>query len=192
MCAPPFDARCAALPLIDRYEPVTHAADEAPPSHPRILFVEEEHDCVVEIAAELRRRGYRVCLADENGQDLSVSPYEGAVGGLDGPRATRLRAGDLEMDLIERTVKRGEAEIVLPPLAFKLLEYFLRRPGVVVTREKLLKEVWRYRFIPQTNVVDVHIGALRRKIDIAGRPSLIANIRGAGFILDLAPPTPSA
>jgi two-component system OmpR family response regulator len=59
----------------------------------------------------------------------------------------------------------------------------LRRPNQIVTRAMLLEGVWRYRFMPETNVVDVHIGNLRRKIDIAGAPSLITSIRGAGFML---------
>jgi two-component system, OmpR family, response regulator len=102
---------------------------------------------------------------------------------LDDVRTTKLRAGGLEMDLIEQTVMRDGTLIELLPREFKLLEYFLRRPGRIVTRAMLLEGVWHYRFIPETNVVDVHIGNLRRKIDIAGAPSLITNIRGAGFML---------
>jgi two-component system OmpR family response regulator len=102
---------------------------------------------------------------------------------LDDVRTTRLRAGDLEMDLLEQSVKRGGAAIDLLPREYKLLEYFLRRPGQIVTRAMLLEDVWRYRFTAETNVIDVHIGNLRRKIDTAGAPSLIANIRGAGFML---------
>ena len=101
---------------------------------------------------------------------------------LDDVRTTKLRAAGLEMDLIEQTVRRGEAEIDLLPREFKLLEFFMRRPGQVVTRAMLLERVWNYRFTPETNVVDVHIGNLRRKIDLGGGPSLITNIRGAGFM----------
>jgi two-component system, OmpR family, response regulator len=102
---------------------------------------------------------------------------------LDDVRTTKLRAGGLEMDLIEQTVTRDGTFIELLPREFKLLEYFLRRPDQIVTRAMLLEGVWHYRFMPETNVVDVHIGNLRRKIDVAGAPSLIVNIRGAGFML---------
>ena len=93
-------------------------------------------------------------------------------------------SADLEMDLIEQTVTRGEEAIDLLPREFKLLEYFIRRPGQIVTRAMLLERVWNYHFSPETNVVDVHISNLRRKIDIAGQPSLIKNIRGAGFMFN--------
>jgi two-component system OmpR family response regulator len=103
---------------------------------------------------------------------------------LDDVRTTMLRAGGLEMDLIEHTVKRDGVPIELLPREFKLLEYFLRRPGQIVTRAMLLEGVWHYSFIAETNVIDVHIGNLRRKIDTAGVPSLITSIRGAGFMFD--------
>ena len=103
---------------------------------------------------------------------------------LDDLRTTKLHAGDLEMDLIEQTVHRGGAKIDLLPREFKLLEYFLRHPGQVVTRAMLLQDVWHYHFSLETNVVDVHISNLRKKIDVRGGSSLITNIRGAGFMLN--------
>jgi two-component system OmpR family response regulator len=102
---------------------------------------------------------------------------------LDDVRTTKLRVGDLEMDLIEHTVNRGGDGIDLLPREFKLLEYFLRHPGQVITRAMLLRDVWHYHFSLETNVVDVHISNLRKKIDTRGAPSLIVNIRGAGFML---------
>jgi two-component system OmpR family response regulator len=103
---------------------------------------------------------------------------------LDDVRTTKLHAGDLEMDLIEQTVHRGGAKIDLLPREFKLLQYFLRHPGQVITRAMLLQDVWHYHFSLETNVVDVHISNLRRKIDARGHSSLILNIRGAGFMLN--------
>jgi two-component system, OmpR family, response regulator len=103
---------------------------------------------------------------------------------LDDVRTTKLRVGDLEMDLIEKSVHRDGARIELLPREFRLLEYFLRHPGRVITRAMLLQEVWQYHFSLETNVVDVHISNLRRKIDTKGPPSLIVNIRGAGFMLN--------
>ena len=103
---------------------------------------------------------------------------------LDDVRTTKLHVGDLEMDLIEKTVHRGGSRIDLLPREFRLLEYFLRHPGRVITRAMLLQEVWQYHFSLETNVVDVHISNLRKKIDTKGTPSLIVNIRGAGFMLN--------
>ena len=103
---------------------------------------------------------------------------------LDDVRITKLHVGDLEMDLIEKTVYRGDTRIDLLPREFRLMEYFLRHPGQVITRAMLLEEVWQYHFALETNVVDVHISNLRKKIDTKGAPSLIVNIRGAGFMLD--------
>ena len=103
---------------------------------------------------------------------------------LDDVRTTKLHAGDLEMDLIEQTVHRGGARIDLLPREFKLLEYFLRHPGQVISRAMLLKDVWHYHFSLDTNVVDVHISNLRKKIDARGGVSLIVNIRGAGFMVN--------
>jgi two-component system OmpR family response regulator len=77
-------------------------------------------------------------------------------------REAVLRAGPMEINFIDRTVRRGMREIELLPIEFKLLDYLMRRPGQVVTRAMLLEDVWHFRFIPQTNVVDVHIGKLRR------------------------------
>jgi two-component system OmpR family response regulator len=98
-------------------------------------------------------------------------------------RETVLRAGPIEMDLIERSVRRAHRTVDLLPREFRLLEYMVRRPNQVLTRDMLLEDVWHYRFIPQTNLVDVHIGKLRRKIDPPDEIPLIQSIRGAGFML---------
>ena len=98
-------------------------------------------------------------------------------------RTTKLSVDDLEMDLIERTVFRGGKKIDLLPRELKLLEYFLRHHGQVVTREMLLKDVWQHDLGMETNVVDAHISNLRRKIDDHGLPSRIANVRKLGYML---------
>jgi len=98
-------------------------------------------------------------------------------------RATVLQVGPLRLDLIDRKARRGERVIDLLPREFKLLEYLMRRPDQVVTRDMMLEDVWNYRFLPQTNLVDVHIGKLRRKIDAPGEMPLIRGVRGAGFVL---------
>jgi two-component system OmpR family response regulator len=98
-------------------------------------------------------------------------------------RATTLHVGPLELDLIERVARREGRTIELSKTEFKLLEYFLRRPDRVVTRDMLLEDVWHYRFLLQTNLVDVHIGRLRRKIDGPDEAPLLLSVRGMGFIL---------
>jgi two-component system OmpR family response regulator len=98
-------------------------------------------------------------------------------------RETMLRVGPLELDLIERTARRGEREIELLPREFRLLEYMMQRNEQLLTRAMLLEEVWNYKFVPDTNLVDVHMGRLRHKVDTPGDPPMIHNVRGAGFIL---------
>ncbi len=98
-------------------------------------------------------------------------------------RDTVLRVGPLELDLIERTAKRGDRSIELLPREFRLLEYMMRRKDQMLTRAMLLEEVWNYKFVPQTNLVDVHMGRLRRKVDEPDEPPMIHNVRGVGFIL---------
>jgi two-component system, OmpR family, response regulator len=170
----------------------------------RIVFGE---DSLVTLAA-LRKEGIKVPVlvisalssVDEKvkglkagGDDYLTKPFamvelsarvEAMLRRLDDVRTTKLLVGDLEMDLIEKTVHRGSNRIELLPREFRLLEYFLRHPGRVITRAMLLQEVWQYHFSLETNVVDVHISNLRKKIDTKGAPSLIVNIRGAGFMLN--------
>lgn len=96
---------------------------------------------------------------------------------------TRLTCGDLEVDLLSRKVRRGKRSIDLQPREFRLLDYLMRHRGEVVTRTMLLEGVWDYHFDPGTNVIDVHISRLRRKIDEEGEAPLIHTVRGAGYRL---------
>jgi two-component system OmpR family response regulator len=98
-------------------------------------------------------------------------------------RETTLRVGQLELDLIERTAKRGDRVIELLPREFRLLEYMMQRSDQLLTRAMLLEEVWNYKFVPATNLVDVHMGRLRHKVDGPNEAPMIHNVRGAGFIL---------
>src|SRR6202051_3325091 len=102
-------------------------------------------------------------------------------------RETTLRVGPLELDLIERTARRGDRMIDLLPREFRLLEYMMQRSDQLLTRAMLLEEVWNYKFVPATNLVDVHMGRLRHKVDGPGDVPLIHNVRGAGFILRTGP-----
>lgn len=96
---------------------------------------------------------------------------------------TRLRVGDLEMDLLARTVKRGGRGIDLKAREFQLLEFLMRRAGRPVTRAMLLEGVWGYHFDPQTNLIDVHISRLRKKIDAVSTRPLLHTVRGTGYVL---------
>jgi two-component system OmpR family response regulator len=96
---------------------------------------------------------------------------------------TSLRVGDLEMDLLARTVTRASKKIDLQPREFRLLECLLRYAGQVVTRTMLLEQVWDYHFDPQTNVIEVHISRLRGKIDKGFETPLLHTVRGAGYML---------
>jgi len=102
-------------------------------------------------------------------------------------KETVLRAGALEIDLIDRTAKRGERQIDLRPREFRLLKYMMQRSDKLLTREILLKEVWHYKFVPETNLVDVHMGRLRRKVDGSNEAPMIRNVRGVGFVLSTTP-----
>jgi two-component system OmpR family response regulator len=98
--------------------------------------------------------------------------------------ATRLQVGDLEMDLLARTVTRAGKDITLQPREFSLLEYLMRNAGRVVTRKMLLENVWEYKFDPQTNVIDVHVSRLRIKIDKDFPKPLLHTVRGSGYRLE--------
>ncbi len=97
---------------------------------------------------------------------------------------SKLHVADLHMDLLARTVRRADKKINLQAREFSLLEYLLRHKGQVVTRTMLLENVWHYHFDPQTNVIDVHISRLRRKVDDGFEAPLIKTIRGAGYTID--------
>lgn len=96
-------------------------------------------------------------------------------------KATVLRVGDLEMDLLTRCVRRGSKEIALLPREFQLLEYLARNAERIVPRTMLLQHVWDLHFDPMTNIIDVYVGRLRRKVDSNGAYPLIHTVRGVGF-----------
>lgn len=94
-----------------------------------------------------------------------------------------LRCADLELDRLARQVRRGKRKIAMQPREFRLLEYLMLHEGEVVTRTMLLEAVWDYHFDPGTNVIDVHISRLRRKIDDDEPQQLLHTVRGAGYRL---------
>jgi two-component system, OmpR family, response regulator len=96
---------------------------------------------------------------------------------------TVLRAGDLEMDLLKRTVLRGGRPVELQPGEFQLLEFLMRNADRVVTRTMLLEAVWDFHFDPKTNIVETHVSRLRSKLSQYGGAELIYTVRGAGYAL---------
>jgi DNA-binding response OmpR family regulator len=97
--------------------------------------------------------------------------------------ATRLRVADIELDMLRRTVSRDGSPVHLSAKEFDLLAYFMRHPGQVLSREQLLNGVWDYRHDPGTNIVEVYVGYLRRKLALADRPVPIQTVRSAGYRL---------
>jgi DNA-binding response OmpR family regulator len=95
----------------------------------------------------------------------------------------RLVTGDVAMDLAARTVTRGTQGVTLTPREFAVLEYLLRHPGQALSRTQIAEGVWSWEFHGESNVVDVYIGYLRRKLDADGVPSIIETLRGYGYRL---------
>jgi len=98
-----------------------------------------------------------------------------------------LRLADLSLDPATRAVLRGRRRITLTAREYALLEYFLRNAGRVLTRPMLTQHVWGMDWDPQSNIVDVYVGYLRRKVDADGEPRLVQTVRGAGYMLTAEP-----
>ena len=98
---------------------------------------------------------------------------------------TVLHAGDLELDTLRHSAKRGEKELDLTNREYSLLEFLLRHPNQIVTRTMLSEHVWENDFDTFSNVIDVHIARLRRKIDDGFQPKLLETVRGRGYILQI-------
>jgi two-component system, OmpR family, response regulator len=135
----------------------------------------------------------RVLGFQKGGDDYLVKPFSfsellariqalirrSSIGG----QPTRLQVADLDMDLLAHEVKRSGEGIDLQPKEYALLEYFMRNPGVVLSKTMIMSHVWNYDFDPQTNVVDVLVSRLRNKIDKGRSDKLIHTIRGVGYVL---------
>jgi DNA-binding response OmpR family regulator len=160
-----------------------------------------------EVLRRLRRRGSRVpvlvltardALEDRvKGLDLGADDYLAKPFSLDELRArvrallrrgsesgtSTLKLADVTMDLLRREIRRGGEEIRLTPREYALLEYLMRHPNRVLTRTSIAEHVWDYSFDWQSNVVDVFVNYLRRKLEGDGRPKLIHTIRGVGYMI---------
>ena len=162
----------------------------------------------LQVAAELRRDGTTTPILMLTGRDASADIIRGLDAGADdyltkpfdfdellarvralgrrqatgGPHGI-LRLGDLELDRVRRTVRRGTRRIELAPREFRLLEYFMLHAEQVLTRTSLLEKVWDMMFDPGTNVVDAHISNVRKKLEEGGEPRLIHTVRGVGYLM---------
>lgn len=131
----------------------------------------------------------KVDLLDAGADDYLVKPFAFAelaarvrANSRQGQQSARvLAAGDATLDTKSRIARRGELEVDLPSREFALLEYLMRHAGQVLTRQQILDAVWGFDFDTGSNVVDVYVGYLRRKLDRAGEPSYIETVRGAGY-----------
>jgi two-component system OmpR family response regulator len=131
----------------------------------------------------------KVDLLDAGADDYLVKPFAFAelaarvrAAARQGAASGRvITVGDLSLDTKTRVAKRGTIEADLPSREFTLLEYLMRHPGQVLTRQQLLDSVWGIDFDAGSNVVDVYVSYLRRKLDRAGEPSVIETVRGAGY-----------
>jgi len=162
----------------------------------------------VEVARELRARGFRAPMLmltartsvsdkvsglDAGADDYLPKPFEFAellarVKAL--LRRSSLTAGsavmrvrDLSLDPISRRVERGGKEIELTQKEYALLEYLMRHAGIPVTREQISEQVWKQPFDPTTNIVDVYINYLRKKLEVDGAAPLVHTVRGVGYVL---------
>ena len=95
---------------------------------------------------------------------------------------TTLKVLDLELDLLERVARRAGNELPLSSTQFRLLEYFMRNPQQLLTRSMLLEAVWGLSFDPTTNIIDVHVTHLRKKVEVPGLPLLFRTVRGKGYV----------
>ena len=161
----------------------------------------------LQLSAELRREGIETPILMLTGRDSTPDVVRGLNAGADdyltkpfdfeellarvnaltrrrgGPASGVLRFADLELDRLKRQARRGGRLLDLSPREFRLLEYFLLHPEIVVTRVQLLEKVWDMSFDPETNVVDAHVSNLRKKLEAGGARRLVQTVRGAGYAL---------
>jgi DNA-binding response OmpR family regulator len=145
--------------------------------------------CVLSARDEV---GHRVAGLQAGADDYVVKPFalEEVVARLHALLRRRpaqngdaITVGDLELDRAGHRAMRGPRDLELTRRELELLEVFMRHPGQVIAREQLHEEVWGYDFDPRTNVADVFVGYLRRKLEAGGEPRVLHTVRGVGFVL---------
>ena len=175
-------------------------------SKPRVLVVEDDTEIADVLRRSLRIEGYDVKVSGD-GNDALEARVEGLDSGADDylvkpferdellarmrallrrrpPRGMApLRVGDLMLNPDTHEVRRGDREIDLTQREFELLEYLMRNERLVISRQKLLDEVWGYDPFSITNTIEVFVSNLRRKLEAGGEPRLLHTVRGAGYVL---------
>lgn len=150
---------------------------------------ERDSEVPVIVVSALGETDDKVDLLDSGADDYLVKPFDFAelaarvrANVRSGQTSSRsLTVGDVTLDTRARTVRRGDMTVDLPAREFELLEYLMRHAGQVLTRQQLLNAVWGFDFDPGSNVVDVYIGYLRRKLDTPDTSAFIETVRGAGY-----------
>jgi two-component system OmpR family response regulator len=151
-------------------------------------------DTPILMLSALADLGHRLAGVRGGGDDYVIKPFEPEElvfrievllrRNARNRQALQLKVRDLELDLLARRARRGARSIELLPMEFKLLEFLMRNSGQMLSRRIIFEHVWGRYFDPETNLIDVHIGRLRRKIDEPGSPSFIRTKRGVGFVVD--------
>jgi two-component system OmpR family response regulator len=166
-----------------------------------------------DVVEELRRRGVSTPVLMLTARDELESRVRGLEGGADDyltkpfdlpellarvhalirraelrHKDTTLTAGDLVLDRLARRVTQGRRLVDLSPREFTLLEFLMRNAGRTVSRSRIAEAVWHYQFDPETNVVDVYVNYLRRKLSFGGRTARITTVRGVGYRLEAEGP----
>ena len=120
-------------------------------------------------------------IAKPFSMDEVIARIRALIRRVTGETISLYKVGDLAMNLVKREVMRGTRRIDLTSREFRLLEHLMRSPGQVVTRTQIIERVWEYHFDPGTNLVDVYIQRLRRKVDDGEDVKLIQTVRGVGY-----------
>jgi DNA-binding response OmpR family regulator len=186
----------AALAAVERIDPAVMLLDMAMPDLDGLEVLRRlraaGHDLPVCVLSARDEIGDRVAGLEAGADDYVVKPFalEEVVARLQALLRRRpsqgddvIVVGDLELDQAGHRALRGGRDLELTRRELELLGFFMRHPGQVITRERLHEEVWGYDFDPKTNVTDVFVGYLRRKLEAGGEPRVLHTVRGVGFVL---------
>ena len=185
----------AALAAVERIDPAVMLLDMAMPDLDGLEVLRRlraaGHDLPVCVLSARDEIGDRVAGLEAGADDYVVKPFalEEVVARLHAllrrrpPQGDDVAVGDLELDQAGHRALRGGRDLMLTRRELELLGVFMRHPGQVVARERLHEEVWGYDFDPKTNVADVFVGYLRRKLEAGGESRVLHTVRGVGFVL---------
>ncbi|MCP4005783.1 MAG: response regulator transcription factor [bacterium] len=172
------------LPGIDGFEVLTRLRDDRIPTP--VLFLSARTE------VSERIRGLNLGADDYLAKPFAFAELLARIDAISRrtqvtPVGEVLQMADLELDLSRHIVRRADQIIELTRKEFALLEYLMRSPGQVLSRTMIIEKVWGYSFDSYSNVIDVHIAHLRKKIDRDFEPKLLHTVKGMGYILDTRP-----